>query len=570
MTLSELKQLKESEDKVEFKEAHKDFPWNGGSHNEQKERRKCYLGYIVALANEGGGLLVFGMADKIPHEVVGTDFSLDKIGALEDAVYEKLQIRVHCTELFDENGLRVLVTEIPSRPVGKTLKFEGVALMRTGESLRNMSDDEVFKILSEQEPDFSAKICEGLTIDDLDEVAIKEMKLSYSIKQKNAAFVNLRTEQVLSDLKLLENNQLNYAALILLGKKEIIHKKLPQSKTIWEFRNSESQIFHDSRIVVEDPLFIAIATIWKLINQPTLNKKYPSQIGVYIFDLFDFNEEVIREALLNAVAHRDYTITSEVVIKQYPNKITINNPGGFPKGVTIENILTVSSTPRSRLMTEILEKTGLVERSGQGVDKIFSITLSEGKAEPDYKNSDILQVSLTLRSEIIDKAFHTFVSQYQISEKEPKLGVEQIITLCKIRNGIFRQLNLEIVAQLERLGLISKMSGHTNRYTLSEEYHQLVNESLKIGKRYIVKEINQLLLELQGNALKVGGLEEMLSDSLTRNQIKYLLLKLIEDDIVKVEGKIRGARYSIGDKFSDLRGDTLLGEVASELRKKYE
>lgn len=90
--------------------------------------------------------------------------------------------------------------------------------------------------------------------------------------------------------------------------------------------------------------------------------------------MYDFNEEVIREAVLNAIAHRDYTITSEVVIKQYPNKITIANPGGFPKGVTIENILTVSSTPRSRLMTEILEKTGLVERSGQGVDKIFSIT----------------------------------------------------------------------------------------------------------------------------------------------------------------------------------------------------
>ncbi len=570
MTIKELQQLKESEHKVEFKEAQHNFPWNGGSHSEQKERRKCYLGYVVALANEGGGLLVFGMADKIPHEVVGTDFSVDKIGALEDAVYEKLQIRVHCKELFDENGFRVLITEIPSRPVGKTLKFEGVALMRTGESLRNMSDDEVFKILSEQEPDFSAKVCQGLTIDDLDELAIKEMKLSYSIKQKNPGFINLRTEQVLTDLKLLENNQLNYAALILLGKKEIIHNKLPQSKTIWEFRNSESQIFHDSRIVVDEPLFIAITTIWKLINQPTLNKKHPSQIGAYIFDLFDFNEQVIREALLNAVAHRDYTITSEVVIKQYPNKITINNPGGFPKGVTIENILTVSSTPRSRLMTEILEKTGLVERSGQGVDKIFSITLSEGKAEPDYKNSDILQVSLTLRSEIIDKAFHTFLSQYQFSDKEPKLGVEQIITLCKIRNGIFKQLNSEIVAQLEKLGLAHKISGHTNRYTLSEEYHQLVNESLKIGKRYIVKEIDQLLLALQGNALKVGGLEELLSDSLTRNQIKYLLSKLIEDDIVKVEGKIRGARYSIVDRFSDLRGDTLLGEVASELRKKYE
>jgi ATP-dependent DNA helicase RecG len=396
------------------------------------------------------------------------------------------------------------------------------------------------------------------------------MKESYARKQKNPGFLQLSTEQVLTDLKLLENGKLNYAALVLLAKKEVIHAKLPQSKTIWEFRNSEAQIHHDSREVIDEPLFIAIDSIWKLINQPTLNRKYPVQSAAYIFDLYDFNEEVIREAVLNAIAHRDYTITSEAVVKQYPNKITITNPGGFPKGVTIENILTVSSTPRSRLMTEILEKTGLVERSGQGVDKIFSITLSEGKAEPDYKNSDMFQVSLILRTEIIDKAFHVFISQYQNSEKEPKLGVEQIITLCKIRNGIFQNLKAEIVSQLEKSGLIEKLSGHTNRYTLSQEYHALVNDGLKIGKRYLVKEIELLLLSLQGNALKIGDLEDLLKESLTRNQINYLKMKLMEDDVLKVEGKIKGARYSIADKYADLRGDVLLSAVIAELRGKYE
>jgi ATP-dependent DNA helicase RecG len=221
-------------------------------------------------------------------------------------------------------------------------------------------------------------------------------------------------------------------------------------------------------------------------------------------------------------------------------------------------------------MTEILEKTGLVERSGQGVDKIFSITLSEGKAEPDYKNSDMFQVSLTLRSEIIDKAFHVFISQYQNSEKEPKLGVEQIITLCKIRNGIFQNLKAEIVSQLEKSGLIEKVSGHTNRYTLSHEYHALVDDGLKIGKRYLVKEIELILLTLQGNALKMGDLEKMLTNSLSRNQINYLKMKLLDDDVLKVEGKYRGARYSIADKYADLRGDVLLSAAIAELRGKYE
>lgn len=570
MTIAQLQQLKESEDKVEFKAATHNFSYNGGSHTAQDERRKCYLGYIVAFANEGGGTLVLGMADAMPHHVVGSDFAVGKIGAIEDAVYDKLGIRIRTEELFDISGLRILITHIPSRPVGKTLKYEGVPLMRIGDSLRNMSDEEVFAILSEQEPDFSAKICNEITIDDLDKEAIEKMKISYSRKQKNNQFLQLSNEQILSDLKLLVEGKLTYAALILLGNKQKLDALLPQAKTIWEYRNNIAQIHHDARIVIDEPLFIGIDKVWSLINQPSLNPKYPIQSDAYIFDIYAFNEIVIREAILNAIAHRDYTISSEVVIKQYPTQIIINNPGGFPKGVTIENLLTVSSTPRSRLMTDILEKTGLVERSGQGVDKIFSITLSEGKSEPDYTNSNLFQVALILNADITDKAFHIFLNKYQFSDKEPKLGVEQIITLYKIKNGLFQQLNLSVAEQLEKSGLIQKVSGNTNRFVLSKEYHQLAKDDLKIGKRYLIKEIELIILTLQGNSLKVGDMQTKLGASLNRSQIKYLLTKLMEDDIVKTEGQIKGTRYLLEDIFTDLRGDLLINEIVNTLRTKYE
>ena len=99
MNIAQLQQLKETEDKVEFKEGKHNFTYNGGSHNAQEERRKCYLGYIVAFANECGGTLVLGMADAFPHQVVGSDFGEGKIGALEDDVYAKLGIRIRHEEL---------------------------------------------------------------------------------------------------------------------------------------------------------------------------------------------------------------------------------------------------------------------------------------------------------------------------------------------------------------------------------------------------------------------------------------------------------------------------------------
>lgn len=124
-----------------------------------------------------------------------------------------------------------MITEVPSRPIGKLLKFEGVALMRTGESLRNMSDDEMLSILTENEPDFSAKICEGLTISDLDEEAITRMISDYQYKNKSSHLQSLSYSQILSDFRLTEEGKLNFAALILLGKKEKIYQYLPQCIT---------------------------------------------------------------------------------------------------------------------------------------------------------------------------------------------------------------------------------------------------------------------------------------------------------------------------------------------------
>ena len=101
MDIEEINRLRESEDRFEFKEAKKNFNFDGGNRSDQKERRKCYLGYVVALANEGGGRLIFGMQDDSPHAVVGTNFAEGKIGELEDEVYSRIAIRVQCKEFFD-------------------------------------------------------------------------------------------------------------------------------------------------------------------------------------------------------------------------------------------------------------------------------------------------------------------------------------------------------------------------------------------------------------------------------------------------------------------------------------
>ena len=428
------------------------------------------LGYIVALANEGGGRIVLGMEDKAPHAVCGSDFAEGKVGELQSAIYKALGIRVQTVEYF-ENSKRVLVIEIPSRPVGRLLKFEGVALMRVGEELLEMSDARMFKILSEQEPDYSAKICDGLTIDDLDEKAVSIMKYRYAQKNGNPLFETLPDVQVLSDLGLMDNGKLNYAALVLVGKSSAIKKFLPQNNVVIEYRKDPASIQYDDREEFQLPLFIVIDEIWKYLNQPSSNPMVHINEGPYIFDIKKFNEDVVREAILNAVAHRSMQIQSDVVIKQSPELLTITNAGGFPLGVDLENILTVNSTPRSKTLTDVLQKTGLVERSGQGVDKMFTRCIMEAKHLPDYSGTDAYQVALTLRTEIRDTAFLAFIQKTQEErDVNHKLNILELLTLYKVFFGISEgeMLDIHIAEKLFVEGLLRKTK--TGDFILSNGY----------------------------------------------------------------------------------------------------
>ncbi|GHT36637.1 DNA-binding protein [Bacteroidia bacterium] len=560
MTVQELIHLRESEDKVEFKQAKTQYAYNSG--------RKSVLGYVSAIANEGGGYLVFGIKEASPHEVCGSQAFEGKEGKLEQDVYRDLKVRIKTETLFD-NEKRVLVIKIPSRPVGKVLYFEDVPLMRVGESLTRMSDEMYHSIIQEQEPDFSATICEGPTFEDLDKKAVETMKILYADKQKNPSFLQIRDERMLSDLQLAINGKLTYAALILLGKSDTIDRYLPQSRIIWEYRNTETQIHYDRRQTITEPFITGIDSAWNLIDQPTLNLNHPIQAGLVVYNIYDFNREVVRESILNSYAHRDYTLTSDVVIKQYPQMIEIINPGGFPKGVSIDNILTVSSTPRNKLIADVLEKTGLVERSGQGVDKIYSETLAEGKQKPDYTRTNPYQVTLRIRTQIADESFAVFIRQYR-NRTNHILSAEQVIALSEIRNGNIINIHFETIEQLKQAGLVKNVERSGLKYILSDDYFRIANKPSKIGEQYIAGDVEHILLSLQGNKKRISDMEQDLSDSLTRNQLKNLLPKLLKDEIITSEGQGRGTSYSIASKYVHLNSDQMLVSVISDLKKKYE
>lgn len=570
-TIAQLSQMRESEDHVEFKKGEKgNVSYNGAGKDQPKDRRRCILGYVTALCNEGGGRLVIGMHDDFPHRVVGTDQCVNGLGQLESDIYRDAGIRPDIYELYEnetEKTGRVLVIEVPPHPVGKVYKFEDVALMRVGEELRPMDDKTYISIIQEQEPDFSEQFCENVCLDDLDPDAIRILKAKYAKKQNNPSFEALSDYQALSDLKLVSGDKVTNAALLLAGKEEVISRLFPQAKVMLEYRNTEGQIQFDNRMIFGQPFFILIDKLWNAVN--LRNGAIPVRDGSYIFDIPYFNEDVIREVINNAFAHRDYRRNSEIVIKQYPAKLEIINAGGFPLGVNLDNLLTVPSTPRNRLLTDVLSKTGIVERSGQGIDKVFFYTLSEGKPVPDYSHSDDFMVSVALSASVKDTAFAIFVQgvQQDLPDSE-KLSVFDILALCEVRDGAKKPKSRDAMIRLEKLGCLEKHGNTRAAYvSLPRRYYEL-SGNLAAYSLMTDWDLNQVWAVLypflrKYKKAKKSDMNKLIGEHISDKQLRNIVKQLKDMGWLRSEGVKSQTTYYVGDTYNE--GDAVTNNMIEAL-----
>lgn len=423
--------------------------------------------YCAALANEKGGKLILGVNKQ--GEITGTRAFFGTHNTLSNTLFDKIGIRVDVQELMHPNG-RVLIFHVPSRPIGKIIHSTGHYRnpMRAGESLREMDDQTMKSILNENATDFSMGIVPGLTIADLDVKSMKIFKEKWAKKSNRDEYRSFSAEKMLRSVDLLTDKGLNYASLILFGKKETIDELLPDSEIIFEWRQNAASITHDFRAVWREPFFSVYDVIWETIN--ARNIRMPFQQGFIQREIFAFDEKSIREAVLNAVAHRDYSIRGQsIFIKASPEAFVISSPGGLPPGVTIENIL-YKSAWRNRRIAEVFEKAGLVERSGQGMDDIFHASIRDGKGQPDLSRSDEYSVVLDIPARLKDKEFILFLEKIT-NEKQIVFSFEDMLDLETIRQNR-KPGKKDSLEKFIKLGLVEKTGkGRGTRYILSHRYY---------------------------------------------------------------------------------------------------
>lgn len=138
------------------------------------------------------------------------------------------------------------------------------------------------------------------------------------------------------------------------------------------------------------------------------NDRQSYQDDFFRMDLPTFAEVPVREALLNAVAHRDYRLGGSIFVRQFSKRLEVISPGGLPPGITPENIID-QQNPRNRRLAEALARCGLIERSGQGLNLMVESAVRQGKPLPSLAGTSAHEVRLTLEGGVRNPAFVRFM-----------------------------------------------------------------------------------------------------------------------------------------------------------------
>ena len=534
MTVDQLEALMVSneDEHLEFKEA------KTGFHFDKLAQ------YCAALSNEGGGDIILGVTDKRPRRVVGTN-AFSQPERARSSLIERLHINIKFSQIDHPDG-RVLIFHVPEHPVGNPVKAEGIYWERQGDSLTHMSEDRLRSILAEAGHDFSADICPNAVMADLDPKAIEEFRQRWIKKSGNQGLAALSAEQLLNDIEAMVDGRLTYAALILFGTNAALGRYLSRAEVVFEYRSSDASGPAQQRKDFRQGFFSFYDQLWDLIN--LRNDVQHFQTGLFIEDIPTFSERPVREAVLNAVSHRDYQHPGNIFVRQYPRRLVIESPGGFPPGITEQNILD-RQIPRNRRVADIFAKCGLVERSGQGMNLMFELSIQEGKAIPDFTGTDAYQVNLTLNGEVQDVRFLQFLEKVG-KEKLELFGTEDFLLLDIVyKNQDIPDYLKPRLQQLVSMGIIERYSkGRGVRYVLARRYYKMTGQKgAYTREKGLDRETNKALLmqHIEDNKKSGSRLSELrqVLPALSYFEVQSLVRELKAEEKIDKVGNTSAARW---------------------------
>ncbi len=510
--------------------------------------------YFSALSNEANlkgihsAWLVFGVKDKPPRAIVGTNYRKDpaKLNTLKHEISHHTN-GLSFQEIYELNIQegRVLMFQIPAAPAGMPTSWKGHYYGRNGESIGALSIQELETIRQQiQDIDWTAQICPEATVEDLDEEALRvardKFRKKHLIHRVNEDVERWDLITFLDKAKLTKNGQITRTAILLLGKPESAHHVNPHLAQIsWKLEAEETAYAHFG-----PPFLLSVEEVFKHIRN--IKFRFQPRNQLIPIELSKYDQQIILEALNNCIAHQDYTQNARIIVVEKVDRLKLQNIGGFFDG-TVDDYVLRERTPekyRNPFLVQAMVNLDMIDTMGMGIRRMFIEQRKRYFPLPEYDVHDPNHVYLTIYGKLIDENYSSVLIENQ------ELSLNEVMALDSIQKH--REVSKEAVQRLRKKGLVEGrypnifVAAHIaaatddraqyikNKAFDTDHYQQLILKFLVQYKSATRQDIDKLIM---------NKLSEILNPTQKRNKIGNLLSTMKRIGLIENQGSDKNPKW---------------------------
>jgi ATP-dependent DNA helicase RecG len=338
--------------------------------------------------------------------------------------------------------------------------------------------------------------------------------------------------------------------LLLFGREDALTRMLPSHEVAF-------QVLSGTKVEVNDffrwPL---LRMVDELMSR--FRARYQEQeilVGMNRVAIPNYSESAFREGVANALIHRDYTRLGAVHVQWHDDHVAVSSPGGFPEGVTLQNLLVTAPRPRNPMLADAFKRAGVVERTGRGIDTIFYEQLRTGRPAPSYERSDQTMVVLVLPGGESFAGFVRLVAEQGLAGKPPSL--DELLLLRRLLDA--RRLELSeaqrlvqkpesdtarVLAEMVKSGLAVPIEGGRAYEPSMEVLAKVVVRRPRVGRFGLTAdEMEQQVMNWVRMNNSINRTKVMELCGIEAREATYLLRKLLDSGMLRKIGARRWTRY---------------------------
>jgi ATP-dependent DNA helicase RecG len=477
--------------------------------------------YLSALANsaclagEPRGYVIFGIDDET-HEVVGTPFdpytakakgNQDLLLWLNSGLLPRVGVEPHVVQHPDGRVVVMEVAPASDQPV----QFYGTAYVRVGSSKTELSrHPDKMRALWTHGRDWTAEICDGASLADLDPEAIAKAREQFVVKHPRqvADVAGWDDLTFLNKAKVLRRGAVTRTAVLLLGRPESATLLSPAvAKISWILKDADNRELDYEHF--GPPFLLAGDRLLQRIRNLTV-RAMPSGT-LFPQEMTQYDPWVIREALHNCIAHQDYGLQGRIVIVEFPERVVLTNVGKFLPG-DVETVIRQDAPQvlyRNPFLADAMVELNLIDTQGGGIKRMFETQRKRSFPLPDYDLSTPQEVKVSISGRILDERYSHLLME------RTDLPLDQVMLLDRVQKGL--PISREGHHRLKAVGLVEgrfpslMVAGAVAKVTGDTARH--IREHGPVGR----KEVDELL---------VSKLPERLNQEQKLRKVQNLLQEL--------------------------------------------